>query len=370
MDADSFDYEDEMTSVQLNSKHVVLPNEVPRPPDFSSLPPSILHSGTVETLLALNDDLMARLKINIRRNSVLEGQLLEFEKMQNDLGRQNQSLAQQLELIQEKGQRTDQLNFRVARLEEEKRQLNLRIRLAAKFKRRVLRWIKPSLQKKVQTEQKLREIQAVLENREAQLGDTRQRMLEAVTHIQNLDKITSKDQARIVEQYEAKQRVLEKELEHAVSDLRNFREKAQRVDQATNAQASAENHAILLERRNQELDARLQKQVVQVQTECGQYRQEAKQLAIENLEVNRALSEKLTVIESQTILLERVQDQFESLQALYLESQKRLEASRLNQDNLNRLNQELSKQLKNQLVPDQVIDVASTTVHRGARFDL
>ena len=372
MDADSTNFE--MNSSRIVAPQVApqvpLPNEIPNVPDFSSLPPSILHSGTVETLIAINDDLMARLKINIRRNSVLEGQILELEKIQDEFAMQNQSLAQQLELIREKGQRTDQLSTRIAQLQEEKRQLLSRIKNAATFKRRVVRWVKPSLQKIASSQAKLRQLETVLENREAQLSDTRARMLEAVTHIQNLDKISAKDQARIVEQYESKQLLLEKELERALSDSKSFREKAQRVEQATAAKANAENHLILIERRNQELEARLQKQIAQIQTEASQYRQEAKGLAIENLELNRNLNDKMIQAENQSASLERIQDQFESLQALYLESQKRLEASKLAQDNLSRLNQELSKQLKNQLVSHHVIDVEPAANPAQPRFDL
>ena len=163
MDADSTDFE--MIPSRAGSPQVALPNEIPNIPDFSSLPPSILHSGTVETLIAINDDLMARLKINIRRNSVLEGQILELEKIQDEFAMQNQRLAQQLELIREKGQKTDQLSIRMAKLEEEKRQLLSRIKSVATFKRRVLRWVKPSLQKTASSQLKLRQLETVLENR-------------------------------------------------------------------------------------------------------------------------------------------------------------------------------------------------------------
>ena len=351
------------------STRVALPNDVPRPPDFSSLPPSILHSGTVETLIAINDDLMARLKINIRRNSVLEGQILELEKIQDEITHQNHSLVQQLEVVQEKGVRTDQLSQRVVKLEGERRALVAQVRSGLNYRRRVGKWVAPTIKRlkqelgheRVNTQR----LQAQLENREAQLSDTRARMHEAVTHIQNQDKIFSKDQAKIVEQYESRQKQLEKEIERMTGEMKIFKDKASRMDAAVSAKADSQNHVISLERRNQELESRLHHDIAKVQSETTTYRQEAKRLTIDNLEIHRKLNEKMNLLETQTQSLERLQDQFESLQSLYLDAQRQLEGSRMAQENLNRLNHELTRQLKSQLTPQQVIDVEPVTRNVG-----
>src|SRR4051812_21731739 len=64
---------------------VPLPTQVPTPPNLSQLPSEVLHSGTVETLIAHNEDLIARLKVNLRRNALLEQQILGLEKQINEL---------------------------------------------------------------------------------------------------------------------------------------------------------------------------------------------------------------------------------------------------------------------------------------------
>ncbi len=58
---------------------IPLPNELPAALNLQHLPSQVLHSSTVETLIGQNEDLMARLKVNLRRNSLLEQKLLQVE---------------------------------------------------------------------------------------------------------------------------------------------------------------------------------------------------------------------------------------------------------------------------------------------------
>lgn len=60
---------------------IPVPSEIPVDIDTSQIPKEILRTGAVESLISQNEDLMARLKVLIRRQSHLETQLAESEKI-------------------------------------------------------------------------------------------------------------------------------------------------------------------------------------------------------------------------------------------------------------------------------------------------
>ena len=81
---------------------VPLPFQVPEPPDLSKLPLSVIHSATVETLISQTEDLSARLKVQIRRNAVLERRALELEEQAKIQDKKIHGLEQQNEVLNEK----------------------------------------------------------------------------------------------------------------------------------------------------------------------------------------------------------------------------------------------------------------------------
>ncbi len=81
---------------------VPIPTGIPSPPPLDSLPFDVLHSATVEMLIQQNDDLISRLKINIRRNSQLEQKILEFEQKMKETLHFRENLELQRDIILEK----------------------------------------------------------------------------------------------------------------------------------------------------------------------------------------------------------------------------------------------------------------------------
>lgn len=81
---------------------VPLPFQIPEPPDLSKIPLSVIHSATVETLISQTEDLSARLKVQIRRNAVLERRAFELEENFKNQEKQLSSLQQQHEVLSEK----------------------------------------------------------------------------------------------------------------------------------------------------------------------------------------------------------------------------------------------------------------------------
>ncbi len=78
---------------------VALPNEVPPAPRLTDVPALIMHTATVETLIYHADDLSSRLKVHIRRNGQLEGQIVELEDQVYQSELMRQTLIAQIEIL-------------------------------------------------------------------------------------------------------------------------------------------------------------------------------------------------------------------------------------------------------------------------------
>ena len=327
-----------------------LPNDVPAPPDLSRIPSQILHSGTVETLIGHNEDLTARLMVNIRRNSVLESQVLEQERLNDELVRVNSSIMSQIETFQEKDRiwkdKTSQvdnrhevleekLNFmktKVATLEDANSHLRESSRAGLRLQRRIRSWVRPLLDalKTELANERTRRLAG-----DAQISDLKSRLADAVQEARTMENKFTRDQTKLVENYEGR-----------LAQLHNVKEKAQRFDEAIAKKTELENKVIFLERKRNDIESSLTSEVKTLQAQMIEYRQEAKATASENIELKRDFETKTSEFNHLSEQYMRLQDQFESMQSVWAESQRRLEASKLQQETLNKLNQELSRQLK------------------------
>jgi hypothetical protein len=359
------------TTVQanyLNAVSIPLPTDVPPPPNLSSLPAHILHSGTVETLIGQNEDLMARLKVNIRRNSILEQQIMEQDRLHARLKGEHASLIAQYqvlceksEMIREKSQTfdiqmeelRDQIDLSDARAQaaaERSQELRAGLVFEKAYRRRIRAWVRPYLtelkRRLTDTQSRISFLDRQLSTREAVIGDLRERLGNAEKVAQVATVKNNQDQALLVESYESRMSLAEAGALKSRAESALLREKASRLDEAVSARANAENRIISLERKNQDMERTLGEELNSIQTQLANFRVEAKELAAEVMAAN-AERDRARLSESEAKSeLGRAQDQFESLQAVWAEAQKKFEASKLQQDALNKLNQELSRQLK------------------------
>jgi chromosome segregation ATPase len=138
----------------------------------------------------------------------------------------------------------------------------------------------------------------------------------------------------------------EERIEKLQGELEKLRPKAERFEAATTRSAETENKLIFLERRNQELETRFKAELAEIQNQTVSFRTEAKALAVEIHSLQTELKEKSTAYTRLKEDHDLLKDQFESLQAVWADAQKKIEASKLQHEALNKLNQELSRQLK------------------------
>jgi predicted nucleic acid-binding Zn-ribbon protein len=377
---------------------VPLPLDIPPPPNLSSLPAHILHSGTVETLIGQSEDLMARLKVNIRRNSILEQQIMEQDRLHARLKYEHASLVAQYQVLEEKSEmirekaqtfdiQTEELREQIILLEArveaaEERSHELRAGLAFEnaYRRRIRSWVRPYIN---EVKARLNEfstrvsfLDRQLATREAVIGDLRERLAVSEKINQTQTVTNNQDQALLIQTYESRIRFAEIEMSKARTESALLRDKAAGLDDAISARANAENKIVSLERRNQEIEQTLTEELKAIQSQLTEFRVEAKELAAEVMtatsERDRAKASEVEAISE----LQRARDQFESLQAVWAEAQKKFEASRLQQESLNKLNQELSRQMKierkaREITPEAVAPAPQLEVssHRIQKID-
>lgn len=318
------DFMDEMVP------HIPLPNELPPIPNLSDLPPQVLHSGTVETLLGQNEDLFARLKVSFKTNAELERKLMINEQNEMELKHINSSLLAQIQVLQEKDKaqksRHEELEAKIyalnTQLESEKQ---------------------AAQNSKMQFSEKADAFEAL-----------RTKLFQATTHIESQDQAIRDLEKQLNANFEERLNQVISENQRLNSELKEATERAEKLKNISELRAESENKLVFFERRAEELESRYSKDISDIQNQLAVYRTEAKSLSLQLHNTEAKLDDKSAECVRMKESLTEAQDQFESLQTLWAEAQNRLEESRLKYDSLHRINQELSRKLKEQRTQTEV----------------
>ncbi len=332
---------------------IALPNELPPLPNLADLPPQVLHSGTVETLLGQNEDLFARLKVTFKTNAELERQLMIKEQSELEIKHINSSLLAQIQVLQEKDKaqklKQDELESKVASLNaavETENYRNTNSQLQLQEKGEAFESLRNKLNEAAHhiesQEEALRELEAQLSS------DFELRLAKAVAQHQLLQ--SEANAQHLLAQSEANQKLQSAaaEAQKLQAELADIKEKSGKLQNISEKCADAENRLVYFERRSEELESRYNKEFSELQSQLTIYRTEAKTLSLQLHNTEQRLDEKLAECVRLKESLTESQDQFESLQTLWAEGQKRLEENRLKYDSLHKINQELSRKLKDQ----------------------
>jgi chromosome segregation ATPase len=349
---------------------VPLPIEIPPVPNLSQLPSEVLHSGTVETLIAHNEDLIARLKVNLRRNALLEQQILGLEKQINELRSLNETLEDQVHIVRERDRviaqkntnTTDKINALTDEMEFLRRQLQESQAAAASQKsrletytRRIRKWVRPGLNKLQKANLQNREfihhtelLRRDLAQRDIEVGELSRQVAELRSFQRERERNFQKDQGQLVEKYESAMAEIRKENEELSLKLSFYRDRSSLLDEMTKRQINSENAAVQAERRAQDLENMIQTKVKDLELTSEEAKRDARnlksQVEILRDELRKSREEKER-LETEN---DRLKDQLDSLQILWNESRKNIESFELKVEALNQINQELSQRLKEQ----------------------
>lgn len=340
---------------------IPLPDELPPPPDVRHLPKDILKSTTVENLLAQNEDLMARLKVSLRRLNVLE---LENQKLSRtaDEARQRLAVAEDQSLIlREKDQawkekaeqvqtHADILREKVHALEDRLRAADAEVARHRKFHDRVRAQVKPHLHQLKEyarsLEQNLKESEASLSRREAQLRDLREQIGEVTKNSRVQVELAEARVHEVIDSYEKTLTSVNEELALVREMNRDLEAKALRLRSAEQRSDLMENENVELRRSKEELSNRFTQETQRLMAKTEEISKENARLKIENEDLRgKCLSDHERLTELEKVSLDQ-QAQLESLRFLYANKTEENERLKMALASFEKLNVDLSNKIQ------------------------
>jgi chromosome segregation ATPase len=356
---------------------VPLPNEVPRKLDLSHLPLPVLRSGSVEALIAQNEDLMARLTVTLRRLSLLEETNGSLAGEKTQLERQLQGLSDQFLIHQKKDEywKAHLLKAETVALQAQKGETTARadaslleLRFAELYNasetceqefNEKLEWARRRLVRFQRYRKRVRQIAHQLRHDfasargklEEQLHlnhELKERMQGLVEHIQLQSKDRQAELQNTRGAYEERISELQTQTEQAHTEVERLSERVNVLDQLVVEQVQLENRAIYAEYKVKELETQYQQDSQRLEEDYLNLRQNADLVTRQRDDLQ--LSQQKLESTTRDLKAEnmRLREQVGNLQSIWDESRQRLENMSTREAALQNLNQELSAQL-NQL---------------------
>jgi len=340
------------------------PDQNPSSPDLgvpvfeviSQLPPiptagiqtsPIAHTAVVDSLLAQNEDVVARLRASIRRAAQLESRILELNQENQRLEHENMHLLDQAYVLEEKdksisarhqeieaqhGALMNELNLLRAKSKAFDEISKIKNAALEGFVRRIRRWVRPQIdqlkselkQERVrirELEFQAEELRFLLSQKHFELRDLQSRHTDLQKFERSQEERFQSDLKSLVQTYEDRLNEQAGLVEKLRTDLNYFKERSQTLDAVTRARTEAENKLVLIERKHLDLQNRFNTEISEFQNQAEQYRSEAKALFLEveslradmgslrkeNAELEAQKAKHVDQIESMKILLSREQ---------------------------------------------------------------
>jgi chromosome segregation ATPase len=350
---------------------IPLPNQLPKPPDMSRLPPEALRSSAVESLLGQNSDLMARLGVSLRKTGILETKLSEMEKENLHIRHRYDAVKDQVLVIQEKERllahrssqvtaETADLRDRLTNLEKQYTETYLRAQSLEQQLRslRNYRFRMKTATKNLKT--KARQLMDMLQIESQQSKNIGQTFVLAERELRALREETSETQMQLVTRYETEITQLTQRYENEIqknyvveinqlkSEIEIARRRGADRDMLYDAKVRIENQLIFEERQSSLYREETQKELQSTKEENVDLRNQLKTRLIEMERIERELKsaqELLATHDQQEI---EKTDQIESLQLLWKDKQTEVERLEEKNRSLQKLNQQLSVTLNSQ----------------------
>lgn len=339
---------------------VPLPDELPAPMSLSHLPKDILKSTTVENLISQNEDLMARLKVSLRRLSSLEN---ENNRLLNESQRvrlENSTISDQILVLKEKDsmwkEKLESIEREKEILQEKTQALSLRLtHMSAELNRhnkyhdRIKNQVKPYISQlkeysRVQDE-KIISLENLLNQKEAQVRDIRHQIIEVTQNARYQVEVSEKKSHEMVTFYETEISQLREQVEILNSAQEELEIKSAKLHAALERQDELENEVVTLRRTKDDLKLRLEAELDRQKERINELTRQNQKLGVEHADLQIRVVEDQEKIKG---LTQENQENFEKLQGLrFMWDAKSDECDKLKAANaaLEKLNIELSKKV-------------------------
>ncbi|MNK07762.1 Chromosome partition protein Smc [compost metagenome] len=339
---------------------IALPDELPKRADLSHLPKDIIKSSTVENLISQNEDLMARLKVTLRRLSLLENENQRFSEEAHNARLSQSSVTDQILVWREKDtlwrHKVDQLEKDKAIQAEKLRALTEQVTSMSadldrhqKYHERIKTQVKPYISQlkaysKTQ-EVKNEELEGALANREAQLRDLRHQIIDVTKNSLYQVESQEKKMKEMVEFYETQIHTLQKDLQLLQGTQEELEMKSLKLHSSLERQDALENEVVALRRSKEEVRENLEKEILRLQERTNELTKHNQKLGIEHADLQIRVVDDNEAIKNLQKENRQYQDQLESLRYMWTAKNEENEKLKVAIQSLERLNLELSQKI-------------------------
>jgi len=349
---------------------VALPFQVPEPPDLSKVPLSVIHSATVETLISQTEDLSARLKVQIRRNAVLERRALELEEKTKDIEKSMLTMQEQLEVFKEKDStHADKVRDLQTAVETHKKDLELLEMRYSQLSNLSQRREEEASITATDLKNKITELEKLLplENENFKLGEENNylkgKLEELVSYLQKKEEEAKELRAQIATQREG--------LTSQDQLIQTLKKQVEYHHKAAERVAELENVVIHKDREHDQKTAQITNELMGLRQEIKNHQMMSRGLNSEKGQLEaqlRTCEETITGLSKDNSELER---QIENLQNLWYKLQAEYEKEKTKTAALTKLNRELSVELqRSKSSPSYEEDFLKKYVTQGRNIDV
>lgn len=348
------------TEMRKGIGSIPLPDEIPAKADYSHLPKDILKTTTVENLISQNEDLMARLKVALRRLSILETENQKVIEESNKARISQSSTHDQILVFKEKDtlwrKKVDALERekevyteKMKALQERMQNMASELSRHVKYHERIKNQVKPYISqlKEYSRTQDLRvqELEKDALQKEAQLRDLRHQVIEVTKNSRYQVETQEKKSREMVEYYEAQLQAMKKDLKILNEVQEDLEMKSLKLHKALERQDALENEVITLRRSKEELKKRFESEMKAQQERMSELSRQNQKLGVEHADL------QVRTLQDQELIKKLEKENFQNLEQLeglrYMWNAKNEENDKLKTaiGALERLNLELSQKL-------------------------
>lgn len=326
----------------------------------SSIPNEILKSNTVENLISQNDDLMARLKVTLRRLSVLE---IENQKLQESAQKAQISqtaVSDQMLVYREKDRI---LRNKIDHLERDKERLSVLSlslektahkhqmdlerykRYHDKVKTQVKPYLKELKEYSLNLEKQISILESNLNVKDTQIKDLRNQMGEVSKNARYQVELQQKQMSDSISHYEIEVQKLEEKLQFYKEMESEFQSTKKSLQVSLERKDNLENELILLKRHKEDQNQELKSHIEKLEARVLELSRQNQKLGIEHADLQIKVTEdqeRLKELQNENLNLK---EQIEGLRVLWNSKNDEAEKIKSASQALERLNIELSKEI-------------------------
>lgn len=322
-------------------KSVPLPNQLPGGIDFKEIPPAAIKSSTLEALIHQNEDLMARLTVTLRKNNELEDRIADLETETKGIRARFETLKEQYMVLQEK----DRISVsRTLQLGEESSTYKRQVEKLEKLYTDLISQAQAFQKRLMHLERhraRVRKASAHIKQKAKRFDDLVKEFNTTNGELGNIRQALNAQQTQVINNYEAKLADIRIEIE-------SLREKAGDRDAIFEDRLRLQNQMVYDQRQFEMRSLEYQTELDRVQDENSKIRVELKEALLEK----ESLVNEVSELRHQTSRMETengaLNEQVESLQALWNHKQKEFEQVEEKNRSLQKLNQNISLTLNQQ----------------------